>query len=213
MMSKFLDHNNSPLTLRSDYLLLTRCPHCSTASPTVEAWDREIVKEGPKGSQRHWRLYFCKSCGGAIVGCSKHTHHFVTELYPSLLRDLSWHIPANAKQHLAEARDITSQPSACIMSCANAINAMLIAKKVEGGNLYPRLKNAQDAGILSKEVALWGHQVRLDANEERHPDEEYTPPTVDDAKQALEFTLMLAEILFVIPAKVNEGVRASKELN
>lgn len=210
-MPQYSDHSGKALNLGSDFLLLSHCPHCNSASPTIANETYYFVKDGPKGSSRGWRLYFCKVCGGGILACSQSGSSEVSELYPEPLRGLSGHIPKNAKTHLSEAREITSQPSACIMSCANAVNAMLIEKEVEGTQLYNRLKNAEKSGLLSAEVSLWGHQVRLDANDERHPDKDYVHPSVEDAKRSLEFAEMLAELLYVIPAKVDAGVGASQE--
>lgn len=49
------------------------------------------------------------------------------------------------------------------------------------------------------------HQVRLDASDQRHADDNFQLPTVEDAKQAIEFTKTLAEVLFVLPSKVTRG--------
>ena len=46
----------------------------------------------------------------------------------------------------------------------------------------------------------------LEANDSRHPETEKTAPTQEDAEQSLEFVLALAEILFVLPARVTRGL-------
>jgi hypothetical protein len=57
-------------------------------------------------------------------------------------------------------------------------------------------------------MAAWAHEVRLDANEQRHADEELPLPAEDDAQRAIGFAVALGEILFVLPAKVAAGRRA-----
>ena len=55
-------------------------------------------------------------------------------------------------------------------------------------------------------MAKWAHQVRLDANEQRHADESIPLPTIGDA----QFVEALAEFLFVLPARVSRGIEESK---
>jgi hypothetical protein len=54
-------------------------------------------------------------------------------------------------------------------------------------------------------VGDWAHDVRLDANDQRHADLAAIPPTFEDAKRCLEFAKALADILFVLPARVTRG--------
>ena len=61
-------------------------------------------------------------------------------------------------------------------------------------------------------MAKWAHQVRLDANDQRHADEKARLPDGQDAKNSLEFSKALAEILFVLPSKVTKGI-ATSQLN
>jgi hypothetical protein len=55
-----------------------------------------------------------------------------------------------------------------------------------------------------------GTSFRLEANDQRHADDEAELPTVQDAKQAIEFTKTLGEILFVLPSKVRKGIEETK---
>ena len=56
-------------------------------------------------------------------------------------------------------------------------------------------------------MGQWAHRVRLDANGQRHSDMEDEMPTIEDAQQGIEFTKALAELLFVLPAKVSKGLK------
>lgn len=97
-----------------------------------------------------------------------------------------------------------------IMLAASAVDAMLKAKGLKEGHLYARIDNAAENHLITKDVARWAHQVRLDANEQRHVDEEAPLPTLEDAKRCLDFALALADILFVLPASVTRGIEDAK---
>jgi hypothetical protein len=54
-------------------------------------------------------------------------------------------------------------------------------------------------------MAEWAHEIRLDANDQRHSDEGAALPDQSDAQRVIDFTLALAEFLFVLPARVARG--------
>ncbi|WIH05334.1 DUF4145 domain-containing protein [Xanthomonas translucens pv. graminis] len=95
------------------------------------------------------------------------------------------------------------------MLCASAVDAMLKAKGLENGSLYARIEEASTSGLITTEMATWAHEVRLDANDQRHADQAATLPSEQDAKRVLEFAFSLAEFLFVLPARVMRGIQAS----
>ena len=57
----------------------------------------------------------------------------------------------------------------------------------------------------------WAHEVRLDANEQRHADEKGLDeqdaplPNWADADKSIAFAKALGEFMFVLPAKVRRG--------
>jgi hypothetical protein len=61
--------------------------------------------------------------------------------------------------------------------------------------------------LLTPDMATWAHEVRLDANDQRHADAAATLPTTDDASRAIDFALALADILFVLPSRVQRGIK------
>ena len=61
--------------------------------------------------------------------------------------------------------------------------------------------------LITSEMANWAHDVRLDANDERHADEAATMPTEDDANRTIDFVTAFAEYLFVLPTKVKRGIK------
>ena len=97
------------------------------------------------------------------------------------------------------------------MLCASSVDAMLKEKNLIDGALYTRINQAVKEQLLTLEMATWAHEVRLDANDQRHSDTESNLPTVDDAKRAIEFTQTLAEFLFILPLKIKRGIEASKK--
>jgi hypothetical protein len=54
-------------------------------------------------------------------------------------------------------------------------------------------------------MAAWAHEIRLDANDQRHADEEAPMPDAADAAKAIEFANALAQFLYVLPARVERG--------
>lgn len=99
------------------------------------------------------------------------------------------------------------------MVASSAVDAMLKAKgyKDKEKSLYSRIDKAAENGTITKDMAKWAHQVRLDANPPRHADEEVPPHTTESARLAVEFAEALAEFMFVLPARVTRGVAESAE--
>ena len=62
------------------------------------------------------------------------------------------------------------------MLAASAVDAMLKVKGYKDGSLYQRIKDAAAGHIITADMATWAHQVRLDANDQRHADESASIP-------------------------------------
>jgi hypothetical protein len=82
---------------------------------------------------------------------------------------------------------------------------MLKQKGYKQGSLYARIEKAANDGLITKEMSLWAHDVRLDANDERHADEQASLPNEADAKKCIEFTKALGMFLYVLPGMVERG--------
>ena len=118
---------------------------------------------------------------------------------------------ADYKQRIVrEAEECLHSPSLSIMGSASAVDAMLKAREFKSGSISARLKEAVEALVITKDVAAWGHDVRLEANAQRHADEGEVP-TTEDAQRALDFTEAFGEILFVLPARVKKGRSSGAE--
>lgn len=55
-------------------------------------------------------------------------------------------------------------------------------------------------------MAQWAHEVRLEANDQRHADNESTLPTTDDASKRIDFVQALGTFRYVLHAKVERGI-------
>ena len=91
------------------------------------------------------------------------------------------------------------------MLAASAIDAMLKAKGYNDGSLYSRIDQAVEDHLITAEMGLWAHEVRLEANGQRHADAQFTLPTITDANRVIAFAESLAEFLFALPARVSRG--------
>ena len=79
-------------------------------------------------------------------------------------------------------------------------------KNYTEGSLYVRIENAVKDHLITKEMSQWAHEVRLDANDQRHATESATLPTPEEAKRVIDFATALAEFIFVLPSRVQKGI-------
>lgn len=94
------------------------------------------------------------------------------------------------------------------MLAASAIDAMLKERGLLEGSLYARIDTAAAGHLITADMALWAHSVRLDANDQRHADPVANLPTEVDATRCIEFASALADVLFVLPSRVKRGLEA-----
>lgn len=195
-LGRRFSHQSQP---RQD--LPKRCPQCGIADPRFESQivDERFVEGRTDFVRRVW-VHLCASCHKPMVewqplgGTSSFAPRSVR--VPKEIED------PKVRRHLSEAIAICHAPSACRVSCASAVDAMLKAKGLKEGSLNQRIKEAEKKHLITADMARWAHEVRLDANDERHADEDANDPTSEDAEKAVGFALGLAEILFVLPARV-----------
>lgn len=195
----------------NEHLDLERCPHCGIDKPTLaRQWNAHSTASTGRNS-RHWKIYKCARCGGLVLaGSDQSSEGYVTEIYPSV-SSFSNEIPSRAKEYLEQAASSLHAPAGAVMLAASAIDAMLKDKGLKEGKLYPRIKKAADEHLITEGMAKWAHQVRLDANDERHADEDSSMASEEDAKRAIDFAQALAEFLFVLPSRVTRGITSTQE--
>jgi len=190
-------------------LELQKCPHCNVDTPSLKQQWGTVTTTHSGGNQRNWRVYKCTRCGGLVTAASNRTDSYVTEIYPTTSQ-VDDSIPEKARGYLDQALNSLHAPAGAVMLAASAVDSMLKAKNYAEGNLYNRINQAADDHVITKEMSRWAHQVRLDANDQRHADDEAALPTDQDAKKSIEFALALAEFIFVLPSRVTRGLEETK---
>lgn len=196
------------------------CPHCGTAKPTLAL--ATINGQGPLGivqSQDYtgknrfiWMTYVCSTCGKGVLAGAKINPDNTQErvgIFPAP-RTVSDEIPDAARSYLLQAIRSVSAPDGAVMLAASSVDAMLKAKKLVNGSLYTRINEARDTHIITPDMADWAHDVRLDANDPRHADLDQPHHTLQSAERAVEFAMALADVLFVLPARVQRGRSAAR---
>jgi len=186
-------------------LVIERCPHCNIDQPNMAILSGPFEsRDYEDGRPRFWKIYRCVRCGGAVLACSGKDGGVVREQYPAST-DVDENIPEPARDYLRQALNSLHAPAGSVMLCASAVDAMLKSKGYTKGSLFSRIDQAKDDHLITEEMALWAHEIRLDANDPRHADEEEPLPSEEDAQKCVEFTLALAQFMFVLPARVERG--------
>ena len=186
-------------------LILDRCPHCSIANPNLSQIYNDSSYDYAGKNHRVWGVYCCSNCGGFVTASAKGHGQSVTEIFPSS-PEVSEDIPSRAKSYLEQAIASIHAPAGAVMLSASAVDALLKEKGYTEGSLYSRIEKAVEDNLLTSEMAKWAHEIRLDANDQRHSDEDVSLPNGDDATKVIDFTLAIAEYLFVLPARVQRGL-------
>jgi hypothetical protein len=135
--------------------------------------------------------------------------NFVETLYPQP-PNIDPALPGDARRYLQQAVETVHAPDASIVMAASAVDAMLKDKGYADGSLYSRIERAVADHVLTEGMAKWAHKVRLEANAVRHADAQNGAPSMDEAKQVLEFATALGDFLFVFTARVAEGIKTAE---
>ena len=138
-------------------------------------------------SKRFWRAYRCVSCAGVVLAESAENDGVITRMVPTP-ETVDENIPERARKYLQQALDSLNAPSGAIMLAGSAVDAMLKDKKYKKVSLYDRIDKAAEDHLITPQMATWAHEVRLDANDERHADEDSDMPSSGDAERSVAFT-------------------------
>lgn len=186
-------------------LNLERCPHCNVAKPLLgRLWATDSADHAG-GNKRFWSVFKCVTCGGLVMGSSaQNADQPIYQIWPSpqLVAD---EVPARARTFLSQAIASLHAPAGAVMLTASAVDAMLKDKGLKEGSLNARINSAAKSHLITAEMAAWAHEIRLDANDQRHADEEADLPDVANASKAIDFANALAQFLYVLPARVERG--------
>nr|MDP2190909.1 DUF4145 domain-containing protein [Rhodoferax sp.] len=194
--------------LLATQLVLARCPHCGVDKPNlVHSGQFEPIAYNTQ--RRYWRVYVCVRCAGLVSAEAPGWDHDTFAIFPSP-QDVSEDLPVRARAYLDQAISSLSAPAGAVMLAASAVDAMLKAKNLNSGSLYARIDEAAKTHLITAEMAEWAHDVRLDANDQRHADDELPLPDQEQAKKCVEFALALGQFMFVLPARVQRGIKIAK---
>lgn len=185
---------------------LERCPHCGVDRPTLSHQNSFATQDYTKTVKRHWAAYACQRCGGVVVASAPQMSADVREIYPTP-SEIDATIPERPKEFLKQALNSINAPAGAIMLAASSVDAMLKVKGYQSGNLYQRIDKAAEDHLITADMAKWAHEVRLDANDQRHADENASLPTQEQARRVIEFATALAQCFFVLPARVQRGLK------
>ena len=192
-----------------EQLDINRCPHCGVDTPNIVRNNIFITRDYNNENQRVWGTYVCKRCGGVVTAWSYNDGGYAHQIYPSSL-EVDDSIPNRAKTFLSQAIETLNSPSGSVMLAASAVDSMLKEKGYKEGKLFGRINKAKEDHLITEEMAKWAHEVRLDANEERHADDKELPNTTD-ARRVIDFALALGQFLFVLPSRVDKGIKEATD--
>ena len=184
---------------------LERCPHCQVHRPSIVHIASAQTEAHSGENPRDWRIYKCMTCGGLVTAAARRgEQNEIVECYP-VSRAADEAIPERARTFLNQAIESLHAPAGAILLCASAVDAMLKNKGFAEGTLYTRIDASAEKHLITKEMASWAHEVRLDANDQRHADESTAIPGDAEAQKCIAFTEALGEFLFALPARVKRG--------
>lgn len=178
-------------------LEIERCPRCNIASPLIGGPARQAShrRGGPSSN-----MLICTTCNQSVL--VEYIGSRVINTFPSI-ETIDEAIPVKARNFLNQAvATMSIAPSGSLMLSASCIDEMLKEKGYKAGKLYSRIKSAADDHIITKEMEMWAHEIRLEANDQRHADEGADPATPENAQRIIAFAKALAEFLFVLPSKI-----------
>jgi len=191
--------------IQKNNLELDRCPHCSIATPLLGRISGNETTDHGGGNKRFWSTYKCASCGGLVLVSSPNDmNHQITDIWPAP-KVVSEEVPSRAREFLTQAISSLHAPAGAVMLTGSSVDAMLKDKGLREGSLYARIDAAAAAHLITAEMAAWAHDIRLDANDQRHADEGAPLPDAANAAKAIEFATALAQFLYVLPARVERG--------
>lgn len=158
------------MTALNNQLGLARCPHCGVAHPVLSKAFEQVTLNHSGQNKRSWRVYKCSSCGGLVTAWAQNYNEGVIQIFPEPIA-VEEEVPERPRAYLQQAIDSVFTPAGSIMLCASSVDAMLKLKGYKDGSLYQRIENAAKDHLITNEMSKWAHDVRLDANDQRHADE------------------------------------------
>ena len=191
-------------------LPLERCPHCGVNKPRLIRINQNETTDFKQTLRRFWCCYQCVTCGGVTLTVTHSAVGDVMQMWPTA-SSIPDTVPLKARTFLTQAIASLHAPAGALMLAASGLDAMLKDKGYLKGSLNDRIDEASKKHLITEEMAAWAHEIRLDANDQRHADENAPLPTQDDANKVIEFAQALAQFLYVLPARVARGRKTATQ--
>lgn len=115
----------------------------------------------------------------------------VTQVFPDY-RKVDDAVSSNAKAYLEQAISSIHTPAGAVTLAASCVDAMLKEKGHLDGSLNSRIEQAAMDHLIMANMAAWAHEVRLDANDQRHAGLNASLPSKEDAERIVDFASALA---------------------
>jgi hypothetical protein len=115
----------------------------------------------------------------------------VTQVFPNY-RKLDDKVSSNAKAYLEQAISNIHTQAGAVTLAASCVDAMLKEKGHLDGSLNSRIEQAAMDHLIMANMAAWAHEVRLDANDQRHAGLNASLPSKEDAERIVDFASALA---------------------
>lgn len=195
---------------------IQRCPHCGIAHPDIYFIHapQDPLRRGDGGARRRWGMYGCSTCGSAILAEGNPSESSVAN--PQVVRTIpeakAAHedLPESVRRFLDQAFQTLQAPDAAAVMAGSAVDAMFKEIGYEDGSVYSRIDQALKDNRITDGMAEWAHSVRLGSNRPRHADKDAPHLSIAEATQSVEFAEALGNFLFVLTAKIQRGIEATK---
>ena len=120
------------------------------------------------------------------------------------------HTPDNVAKFYTQAiENISNNWDAAGAMLRKTLDTGLKAKFPQlSGTLFKRIEDAKKNGELTKELADWAHQIRLEGNDAVHDEDPYTREEVEHLRT---FTELVLRYLFTLPGMLVEAQTNEEE--
>jgi len=195
------------MNIKDNKFHIDSCPHCQINKPNLQQVYNATFRDSENCERNTWYVFYCNNCYGLVtVETALNNPKNITKYFPSN-ETISEEIPYPAKTHLEDAIKTVHSPPASIMVASRSLDEMLLAIGYKDKNLYDKLTRASADGKITSDMESWAHKVRLDANDERHPNKDSSEATAEDALNTIELLKAFAQYLFVLPAMIQTGIK------
>ncbi|MDE1493123.1 DUF4145 domain-containing protein [Xenorhabdus bovienii] len=147
--------------------------------------------------------------GKNTVISSADTDYRIVKIYPKPdIYSAPDNTPPRAEKFFLEATEDFQRGryETCSVNCRKVLDIatqnMAIEADVKSGKLYDRINKLKDLGLITPEIADWGHIIRKFSNDSVHTDVEVTE---NEAQELLSFVEIFLIYTFTLPAMVADN--------